>query len=177
MTVGNSVFSGTCHSILFLCHLPAPNNIQQCAEAGLAVPLLLLSLGPLLAPWGHTSTSLVVNAGVEGRYQLKSVTLWPGVIWTRAVELRVREGLEWGSFSHLIMDKNDVHVSLCVSLCLAETGGLCVSNVYPHGGICATLLEACDRVEYLPAGSWWASHSCQCWVASGNPSHGPYCRL
>lgn len=92
VTVESSVFSGTCHSIFFLCHLPAPNNIQQYAEAGLEVPLLLLSLGPLLAPGGHTSTSLV-NAGVDGRYQLKSVTLWPGAIWTRAVELRVREGL------------------------------------------------------------------------------------
>lgn len=175
MTVENSVLSGTCHSLLFLCHLPAPNNIQQYAEAGLEVHPLLFSLGHLLAPWGHTSTSLVVNAGVDGKYQLKSVTLWPGVIWTRAVELRVREGLGWSSFSHL--DRNDVHVSLCVSLCLAETCGLCVSNVCPCSGICATLLEACDRAEYLPAGSWWVSHSCQCWVASGNPSHGPCCRL
>lgn len=49
-----------------------------------------------------------------GRYQLKSVTLPPGVIWTGAVELRVREGLGWGSFSHLFMDKNDAHVFLCV---------------------------------------------------------------
>ena len=67
MTVGNAVFSGTCHSILFLCHMQDLDNIQQYDETGLEVPLLPLSLGPLLGPWNHTSSSLVVNLDVEGR--------------------------------------------------------------------------------------------------------------
>lgn len=82
--------------------------------------LFLLSLGPPLAPQGHTSTSLVGNTGVDSRCQPKSVASWLGAIWTRAEEPRMNEGLGLGAAPHTVISWTRM-MSVFPSVCIPRS--------------------------------------------------------